>query len=105
MNKKIAVSFALGVALAAFPLVSSAQLATPTDSSATSTDFSNFVGLQVPAGLQFDNTAPAGVTGVNSDGLMTFMPESESAPAPASAQYPDGPRLIKLEGSDVTYWV
>lgn len=88
--------FAVSAIIALFPAVSFAQMATSTDPSATSTDFSNFVGLQMPQGLPFDDTAVNGVSGVSPDGLMTFIP---------APQYPNGPRLIKLDGSNTIYWV
>lgn len=91
------VSLAVSAALLSLPLVGLADDATTTpDSTATTTDFSNFVGLQMPDGLQVDDSSATGVTGVSADGLLTYS---------IQPQYPNGPRLIKLDGSDTVYWV
>ncbi len=80
-KQQIAIAI-VSMAAAAIPLTILADNATST---ATTTGFSNFQGLQMPQGPQIHQ------------GLQ--MPE------PQQAQYPDGPRLIKLEDSKFVYWV
>ena len=98
MKMKIVSTIVITAAFAVLPpLVHADDTATAPDASAaTSMDFSNFVGLQVPEGLQIGADSDAsvqGVAGSSADGLLTFQ------------QFPNGPRLIQLEGSTVIYWV
>ncbi len=83
--KKIISTVICGSALLFAPLFASAD-------TASSTDFSHFSGLQMPSGNS--TTTPGGGLQYQDPGLM-----------PAMTQYPNGPRLIKLEGSTTVYWV
>jgi hypothetical protein len=87
MNKKIIFSSIVVAIMAVVPLSAMGDNASSTK--ATTTDFSNFVGLQVPSGLQMGSDPVDPVYG----------------PGPFVSAYPNGPRLIKVEGGSVIYWV
>jgi|ERR1051326_4778519 hypothetical protein len=95
MKQKIAISLMASLSAILIPALALAQVATSTNASATSTPDS--ATSTVTSGLQFND-----LTGSQNINSSSSTPLGLQMAAP---QYPNGPRLIKLDGGDTLYWV